>query len=82
MSTKKNSGWKKIKTLKPGKAITISRFKGKSFKYYKNYYYKIVPNKGQYYRNGFCFYKYSTFRQLLKNYSLPVSYKLTGRVFC
>lgn len=62
MSTKKNSGWKKIKTLKPGKAITISRFKGKSFKYYKNYYYKIVPNKGQYYRNGFCFYKYSTFR--------------------
>ena len=62
MSTKENSGWKKIKTLKPGKAITISRFKGKSFKYYKNYYYKIVPNKGQYYRNGFCFYKYSTFR--------------------
>ena len=62
MSTKKNSGWKKIKTLKPGKAITISRFKGKSFKYYKNYYYKIVPNKGQFYRNGFCFYKYSTFR--------------------
>lgn len=62
MSTKKNSGWKKIKTLKPGKAITVSRFKGKSFKYYKNYYYKIVPNKGQHYRNGFYFYKYSTFR--------------------
>lgn len=62
MSTKKKSGWKKIKTVKAGKAITVSRFKGKSFKYYKNYYYKIVPSKGQSYSNGFYFYKYSTFR--------------------
>lgn len=43
MSTKKNKGYKKIKTIKPGKTFKISKFKGKAFKYYKNYYYKIVP---------------------------------------
>lgn len=43
MSTKKSSGYKKIKTLKPGKSYTISKYKGKKFALYKTYYYKITP---------------------------------------
>lgn len=46
MSYKKNSGWKKLKTLKSGNSIIISGFKGKALKANKNYYYKIAPNKG------------------------------------
>lgn len=56
MSLKKNGGWKKLKTVKAGKSIICSKFKGKPFKLYTNYYYKIVPNKGSYYINGFYFY--------------------------
>lgn len=57
MSYRKDGGWKKLKKVKAGKAIVGSKFKGKSFKYYKNYYYKIVPNKGTYYIGGFYFYR-------------------------
>ena len=57
MSLKKNKGWKKVKTVKAGKAVVVSKFKGKAFKLNKNYYYKIVPNKGQAYISGFYFYR-------------------------
>ncbi len=39
MSTSLNSGYKKIKTLKPGKSFKIGKFRGKKFKNYKDYYY-------------------------------------------
>lgn len=43
MSTNKDKGFKKAGTIKPGKTLTISKCKGKAFKYYKHYFYKIVP---------------------------------------
>lgn len=43
---KKNGGYKKVKTVKAGKSITVSKFKGKALKAKKNYYFKFVPNKG------------------------------------
>ena len=46
MSLKKNGGYKKVKTVKAGKSITVSKFKGKALKAKKNYYFKFVPNKG------------------------------------
>ena len=47
MSTNKTKGYKKIKTVKSGKTITVSRFKKKSFKKYKDYYYYISSAKKQ-----------------------------------
>ncbi len=47
MSTKSDSGYRKIKTVKAGNSIIISKYKGKKFVKYKNYYYKVVPNKGK-----------------------------------
>lgn len=45
LSDKSNTkGFKKVGTIKPGKTIKVSKFKGKAFVYYKDYYYKIVPN--------------------------------------
>lgn len=41
MSTNRTKGYKKIKTVKSGKTITVSSFKKKSFKKYKDYYYYI-----------------------------------------
>lgn len=46
ISDKKNKGWKKLKTVKSGGSVIISKFKGKALKKNKKYYYKIVPNKG------------------------------------
>jgi len=46
MSLKKNGGYKKVKTVKAGKSITVSKFKGKALKAKKNYYFKFMPNKG------------------------------------
>lgn len=43
MSKKSDSGFKKIKVLKPGKKYKITKFKKSDFKFYKNYYIKIVP---------------------------------------
>lgn len=43
LSTKKDKGYKKIKSIKPGKTFKISKFKGKAFKFYANYYYRISP---------------------------------------
>lgn len=45
MSMKKNSGWKKVKTLKSGKSMTVSKFNKKALKAKKTYYFKFVPNK-------------------------------------
>lgn len=45
MSKKRDKGYKKYKTVKPGKTITISSFKKKKFRTAKDFYYiKIVPN--------------------------------------
>ena len=46
MSYKKNKAWKKLKTVKAGKSIVISKFRGKALARNKKYYYKIVPSKG------------------------------------
>lgn len=56
MSLKKNGGWKKIKTVIAGKAVTVSKFKGKALKKKQNYYYKIIPNKGFVHVGGVRFY--------------------------
>ena len=46
MSYKKDRAWKKLKTVKAGKSIVVSKFKGKALARNKKYYYKIVPSKG------------------------------------
>lgn len=46
MSLKKNSGFKKVKTLKSGKSTTVTKFNKKALKAKKTYYFKFVPNKG------------------------------------
>ena len=46
MSYKKDRAWKKLKTVKAGKSIVISKFRGKALARNKKYYYKIVPSKG------------------------------------
>lgn len=43
ISTKKDKGFRKIKTVKPGKKAIIKNYKGKAFKLYKNYYVQIKP---------------------------------------
>lgn len=43
MSTKRDSGYKKVGVIKPGKSKAVSKFKGKAFAYYANYYYRLVP---------------------------------------
>ena len=40
MSTAENGKYSKLANIKPGKAFTTSKFKKKTFVYYKNYYYK------------------------------------------
>ncbi len=42
LSKKSGSGYKKIKTLKPGKSFSFKKFKGKKIKKYKNYYYYSI----------------------------------------
>lgn len=46
MSYKKDRAWKKLKTVKAGKSIVVSKFKGKALARNKKYYYKIMPSKG------------------------------------
>lgn len=46
MSYKKNKAWKKLQTVKAGKSIVISKFRGRALARNKKYYYKIVPSKG------------------------------------
>ncbi len=43
MSSKRDSGYKKVGVIKPGKTKVVSKLKGKTFAYYTNYYYKLVP---------------------------------------
>ena len=67
MSTKKDSGYKKIATLGASKtSYTISSFKGKSFVKYQNYYYKVVTQTkklGNSPKNyGKSFYVYTTYK--------------------
>lgn len=43
ISKKSSSGFKKVKTVKPGKKVAIKKFKGKAFKVWQNYYIRVVP---------------------------------------
>ena len=47
MSTNNKKGYKKVKTVKPGKTVVVSKFKKKAFKKGKYYYYNIASNKNQ-----------------------------------
>lgn len=44
ISRNQSKGYKKVKTVKPGKNVNISKFKGKAIKTGQIYYIKIVPN--------------------------------------
>ena len=63
MSTKRDKGFKKVKTLKPGKKLTMTKFKKKAFKTGKTYYIRIqVKTKknitcGNYYQGYVYFYR-------------------------
>ena len=57
MSTNRTKGYKKIKTVKSGKTITVSSFKKKSFKKYKDYYYYISSAVWRYFVLCFRFCK-------------------------
>lgn len=43
LSTKATGGFQKVKAVKPGKLVKLSKYRGKTFAYYKNYYFKVVP---------------------------------------
>lgn len=43
ISKKSSSGYKKIKTLKPGKKVNVKNYKGKAFKVWQIYYVRVVP---------------------------------------
>ena len=47
MSTKSDKGYKKVKKVKPGKTVVISKFKNKAFKNGKYYYYNVVSKKNE-----------------------------------
>ena len=47
MSTNSQKGYKKIKTVKAGGTVTLSKFNKKAFKKYKDYYYYVVSAKKQ-----------------------------------
>ncbi len=44
ISKNRDKGFKKVKTVKPGKNVTISKYKGKAIKTVQTYYIKVVPN--------------------------------------
>lgn len=43
MSKKRDTGFKKAKTIKAGKKIKITKYNKKAFKFYQYYYVKVVP---------------------------------------
>lgn len=47
MSTNIKKGYKKVKTVKPGSTVTLTKFNKKAFKEYENYFYYIVSSKKQ-----------------------------------
>lgn len=56
VSTKKNKGYKKVKTVKTNKKVkvTLKKFKGKSFKTGKTYYIRVMPaGTANYYQTSF-----------------------------
>lgn len=52
MSTKRDGGYKKVKTVKPGKTYAISKFKKKKLKKYKTYYCQV---RGKNQTSGFVY---------------------------
>lgn len=61
MSTNKQKGYKKVKTVKAGSTVTLTKFNKKAFKKYKDYYYYVVSTKKQY-KFGHSFYIRTVFR--------------------
>ena len=63
MSTKYDKGFKKVKNIKPGKKIKLTKFKKKSFKIGKRYYIRLQVNTkkdvtcGNYYQGSVYFYR-------------------------
>lgn len=63
MSTKYDKGFKKVKNIKPGKKIKLTKFKKKSFKIGKRYYIRLQVNTkksvtcGNYYEGSVYFYR-------------------------
>lgn len=43
MSNKSDKGFKKVKVVKPGKKITVTKFKKKNLKRFTTYYFRITP---------------------------------------
>lgn len=67
ISKKRNKGFKKVKNVKPGKKVYLKGFRGKKFKYYKNYYVRITPivkgcKNNTSFNDGFYVYKTYRFR--------------------
>lgn len=44
ISKNEDKGFKKVKTVKPGKNVSISKYKGKAIKNVQKYYIRVVPN--------------------------------------
>lgn len=63
MSKKSTGGFKKVKNLKPGKKLKMTKFKKKAFKIGKTYYLRIQVNTkknitcGNYYQGSVYFYR-------------------------
>lgn len=47
MSTNSDKGYKKVKSVKPGKTVLVSKFKKKKLKKRKTYYYNLASNKNE-----------------------------------
>lgn len=43
MSTKRDKGFKKVATVKPGKRVTVTKFNKKNLKRFKSYYFRVIP---------------------------------------
>lgn len=63
LSKKRDSGFKKVKTIKPGKKVKLTKFKKKSFKLGNTYYLRVLVKTkdnitcGNYYYSSVYFYR-------------------------
>lgn len=63
LSKKSDAGFKKVKTIKPGKKIKLTKFKKKAFKLGSTYYLRVMVNTknnitcGNYYQGYIYFYR-------------------------
>ena len=71
ISKKSTSGYKKVKTVKPGKKVNITNYRGKKFKTWQNYYVRVSPVM----KNRSCKCFSTTNKTYDFRYSISVSYK-------